>query len=156
MPQPPFRVLFRLAVLAFVVLACPVRAGDGAGSLRIEQPWSRATAPGAPVGVGYLVIVNEGDRDDRLVGAQTPVAGRVMLHRSVEEDGTARMEHQGEGIMIPPGERVVLEPGGYHLMLMQLEQRLEKGDAVPLTLRFQRAGTIELELEVRSLTARVE
>lgn len=157
MPQPTCRAPFCLAVLALLALAGPARAADdGSGALRIEQPWSRATAPGAAVGVGYLVIVNEGARDDRLLGGETPVAGRVTLHRSVEEDGTSRMEHQDEGIPVPAGERVVLEPGGYHLMLMQLGQRLEKGDSVPLTLRFERAGAIEVELEVRGLTAGVE
>ncbi len=143
-----------LLALSFIV---PAWAQDyRLGALVIEDPWSRATAPGMPVGVGYLVIRNTGDSDDRLVGARAPVAGRVMLHRSVEEEGMTRMEHQGGGIAIPAGATVALAPGGYHLMLMQLERALDKGEHVPLTLRFERAGTIEVELEVRAMTAGVE
>jgi copper(I)-binding protein len=79
-----------------------------------------------------------------------------MVHRSVEEDGVTRMEHQEDGVPIPAGASLAFAPGGYHLMLMQLDRRLEKGDSVPLTLRFERAGAIETELEVRGLTAGVE
>lgn len=157
MPHPLVRPLSRILVSAVLVLAAPAWSGDAdPGSLRIEQPWSRATPPGAPVGVGYLEIVNEGDEDDRLIGVSSPLAGRVMVHRSVEEDGVTRMEHQEDGVVIPAGESVALAPGGYHLMLMQLDRRLEKGDSVPLILRFERAGEIETELEVRGLTAGVE
>lgn len=157
MPRPPVRPLSRVFVLALLLFVGPAWAGDDdSASLRIEQPWSRATAPGTPVGVGYLVIVNEGDEDDRLVGAASPVAERVTVHRSIEEDGVTRMEHQEDGIAIPAGDSVALAPGGYHLMLMQLDERLEKGDSVPLTLRFERTGTIEVELEVRGLAAGVE
>lgn len=157
MPLPTSRLWYCLAVLAFVILAGPARGGeDDQGTLRIEQPWSRATAPGTPVGVGYLVIANDGAEDDRLIGAGSPIAARVTVHRSVEQDGVTRMQHQDEGIPIPAGETVALAPGGYHLMLMQLERRLEKGDTVPLTLRFEHAGAIEVELEVRGLTAGVE
>lgn len=157
MPHSLIRSLTPILVSAVLMSAVPARAGDaGPDSLRIEQPWSRATAPGTPVGVGYLVIANDGDEDDRLIGAGSPIAARVMVHRSIEEDGVTRMEHQDEGIPIPAGGSVALAPGGYHLMLMQLERRLEEGDTVPLTLRFERAGAIEVELEVRGLTAGVE
>ena len=152
-------VLPRCLALALLALsfAAPAWAQDyRLGALVIEDPWSRATAPGVPVGVGYLVIRNTGEKDDRLVGAQAAIAGRVMLHRSVEEEGMTRMEHQGSGIAVPAGATVALEPGGYHLMLMQLERALEKGEQVPLTLRFEHAGTIGIELEVRAMTAGVE
>lgn len=154
------RIARRHALLAALLAALPLVSAAAQdyrlGSLRIEQPWSRATAPGAPVGVGYFVLVNEGAVDARLVGGASPVAGRVMLHRSVEADGTARMEHQHHGVVVPAGGRVAFAPGGYHLMLMQLQRPLEKGDRVPVTLEFERAGTVEVELEVKGLTAGVE
>lgn len=157
MPHPLARPLPHVLLSVVLAFTGAAWAGDeGKGALRIEQPWSRATAPGAPIGAGYLAIVNEGDENDRLISAESPAAGRVMMHRSIEADGTTRMEHQKDGIVIPAGESVALAPGGYHLMLMQLENRLEKGDTVPLTLRFERAGAIEVELEVRGLTAGVE
>lgn len=150
------RRLLLAALLAFPLAPATAAEAYRLGPLVIEQPWSRATAPGTPVGAGYLVIRNEGEADDRLVGARSPVASRVTLHRSVEADGVARMEHQGAGIPIPAGATVRLAPGGYHLMLMQLEKPLEKGGRVPVTLRFEHAGTIGIELEVRAMTAGVE
>jgi len=144
-------------LLLALLLAAPAAAHDySVGDLHIDHPWSRATPPGAGVGVGYLVIRNEGERADRLVGATSPAAGRVMIHRSVERDGTTSMEHQHHGIAIPADGEVKLEPGGYHLMLMQLGERLEKGDRVPLTLEFEQAGTIEVELAVKGLTEGLE
>ncbi|MDZ7748418.1 MAG: copper chaperone PCu(A)C [Halofilum sp. (in: g-proteobacteria)] len=103
------------------------------------------------MGAAYLVIVNTGDAPDRLVAASTPVAARTQLHRSVEVDGESRMVHQAEGVPVPAGATVRFAPHGYHVMLMGLERRLEAGDRVPLMLRFERAGRIELEVPVRAL-----
>lgn len=143
------------AVLAATLaLAAPVTAGPGeAGNLRVEAPWARATPPGTPVGAGYLEIVNEGDAADRLLGASTPAAARVQLHRSVERDGTTTMVHQPDGVTVPAGGRRRFSPGGYHLMLMGLTEPLEAGERVPLTLRFERAGAVDIELQVRPLDA---
>ncbi|MDZ7828912.1 MAG: copper chaperone PCu(A)C [Halofilum sp. (in: g-proteobacteria)] len=148
--------IFTTLLLA-LLLAAPAGAHDyRLGDLYIDAPWSRATAPGASVGAGYLDIRNEGEREDRLTGATSPVAGRVMIHRSVERDGTTTMEHQHRGVAIPAGGEVAFAPGGYHLMLMQLEERLEKGDRVPVTLEFERAGKIEVELDVKGMTEELE
>jgi copper(I)-binding protein len=143
-------------LLAFALVQSVLAHDYQIGNLHIEHPWSRATAPGTAVGAGYLEIRNEGEREDRLIGAMSPVAGRVMIHRSVERDGTTTMEHQHHGVAIPAGGEVVFAPGGYHLMLMQLEERLEKGDRVPVTLEFERAGTIEVELDVKGMTEGLE
>ena len=139
-------------VLAAVMVATAA-AADESRMLRVEDPWARATPPGASVGAGYFALVNEGAEADRLLGAESPRAGRVMIHRTIEEDGSTRMEHQDDGVLVPPGARVTFAPGGYHLMLMRLEAPLEKGETVPLTLRFRRAGRVEVELEVRGLAA---
>ncbi len=130
-------------------------AGDAAsaGELRIERPWSRVTPPGTPVGAGYMTIVNTADEPDRLVAAESPAAGRVQIHRSVREDGTSSMVHQKDGAVVPPDGRLEFRPGDYHLMLMQLEEPLKEGERVPVTLRFERAGRVEVEFMVRSLTA---
>lgn len=144
-------LVFLLAALA----AGPLFAGDAGtlGDLRIERPWSRVTPPGTPVGVGYMTIVNTADEPDRLVAAESPAAGRVQIHRSVNKDGQSSMVHQKDGVVVPPGGRIEFTPGGYHLMLMQLKQPLKEGERVPVTLRFERAGRIEVALGVRALTA---
>ena len=145
-----------LLVFVFAVaMHGPLFAGDAGavGDLRIERPWSRVTPPGTPVGSGYMTIVNTADESDRLVAAESPVAGRVQIHRSVKKDGQSSMVHQKDGVVVPPDGRIEFSPGGYHLMLMQLGGPLEEGERVPITLHFERAGAVEVELVVRALTA---
>lgn len=152
---PRGAVLPRVVLVIAATLAGggPVVAEDAPGAVRVEQAWARATPPGATVGAGYFALVNEGTEAERLNGAESPLAGRVQVHRTVEADGTTSMKHQEDGVAVPPGARVNFSPGGYHLMLMQLDQPLDKGDRVPVTLHFERAGRVEIELEVRGLTA---
>lgn len=147
---------FSLPVFVFVALvAGPLFAGDAlsVGDLRIERPWSRVTPPGTPVGAGYMTVVNTADEPDRLIAVESPAAGRVQIHRSVKKDGASSMVHQKDGVIVPPDGRIEFRPGDYHLMLMQLDEPLEEGERVPVTLRFERAGRIEVELVVRALTA---
>lgn len=146
------RIRSIVAALLAVTLAGPALAHDyRVGDLRIEHPWSRATPPGTPMGVGYLKVVNAGDTPDRLLGASSPAAGRVQIHRTVEKDGTTTMVHQADGVAVPANGSVRFAPGSYHLMLMGLESPLEADARVPVTLRFERAGVVEIELEVRPL-----
>jgi copper(I)-binding protein len=143
-----------LIVLALALLYTgSLSAAGTSGELRIERPWSRVTPPGTPVGAGYMTIVNSSDEPDRLVGAESPAAGRVQIHRSVKEDGQSSMVHQKDGVVVPAGGRVEFRPGDYHLMLMQLSEPLEEGARVPVTLRFERSGAVRIELVVRALTA---
>jgi copper(I)-binding protein len=140
-------------LLATVMLAMPVLAHDyRLGALHIEHPWSRATPPGTSVGAGYMGIVNEGERPQRLVGASSPVADKVQIHRTVEQDGTAEMRHQKDGVVVAAGSTVAFEPGSYHLMLMGLADPLEEGQRIPVTLEFEPAGRVTVELAVESLT----
>lgn len=144
--------------LAFVLAALAVGplSADGAGpvgDLRIERPWSRVTPPGTPVGAGYMTIVNTADEPDRLVAAESPAAGRVQVHRSVNKDDSSSMVHQKDGVVVPADGRIEFRPGDYHLMLMQLDEPLEEGERVPVTLRFERAGRVDVELLVRALPA---
>ncbi|HRO57688.1 MAG TPA: copper chaperone PCu(A)C [Burkholderiaceae bacterium] len=121
------------------------------GLLTIQEPWSRATAPGASVGGGYLVLENAGG-DDRLVGASSPVSARVELHTMSMQDNVMRMR-QVENVELPAGQRVELRPGGLHLMFMELKAPLEEGGTFPVTLRFEKAGEVEVKMSVRSMGA---
>lgn len=119
-----------------------------AGDLIITHPWARATAAATVPGVGYLVIENTGAEDDRLLGAGSSAAAGVELHRTVIEDGIARMRPAPDGLALPAGAVVELAPGGHHFMLMGLAAPLAAGTRVPLTLRFERAGEVAVELAV--------
>ena len=144
------RFLLSLALLAAMALpsfaqhAAPVIAGD----LEITGAFSRATLPNAPVGAGYLTITNTGTSDDRLVGASSPVAGMTQIHQMKMEGDVMKMNEVEGGLIIPAGQSVTLAPGGFHVMFMQLAQQLTEGSTVPLTLTFEQAGTVALELMV--------
>lgn len=142
---------------ALFLVGCTLGAGPGmslehqAGGLKIEQPWSRPTAPGVSVGVGYMVITN-GGQADALVAAGSPVAERVEIHSSRMDGGMMRMRHM-ERVELPAGRAVKFEPGGLHFMLIGLKQPLAEGSKVPLVLRFAAAGERKVELEVQAMVA---
>jgi len=95
----------------------------------------------------YLVIRNRGREDDRLVGARTDVARAVELHLSVVEDGVMRMR-QVDAVSVPPRGELRLQPGGYHLMLIDLARELKEGDRFDLTLDFEKSGVRVVEVVV--------
>ena len=123
------------------------------GDLTIGHPWSRATLPNAPVAGGYMTITNTGNTADRLIGGSSPAAGGVEVHQMSMEGDIMKMRPVEGGLEIKPGETVTLKPGGYHLMLTKPAKRLMEGDHVPLTLTFERAGDLKVDLSVDKPTA---
>ena len=123
------------------------------GDIQVRHPWARATPPGATVAAGYLEIRNNGKEADRLLSASTPAAKRVELHVTEHSNHIAKMR-QLRAFEVPGRERLSLSPGGAHLMLVDIVQPLKKGERFPLTLRFERAGELEVEVEVQELGAR--
>ncbi|HEX6413170.1 MAG TPA: copper chaperone PCu(A)C [Burkholderiales bacterium] len=126
-----------------------------AAEIEVRQPWARATPPGAKVAAGYLEIRNNGKEADRLLSASTPVAKRVEMHIT-QRDGEVVKMREVKSLDIPAGGTRKLEPGGTHLMLIELAQPLKQGERFRLRLRFERAGDLEADVEVRALGARQE
>ncbi len=124
--------------------AKPVMAGD----LHISGYWTRAMLPGQKVGGGYLVITNNGSDHDRMVAISTPHTDRAEIHEMKMVDDVMKMRELEDGLHVPAGETVVLEPGGYHLMFMAVTTPFKEGDMVPVTLTFEKAGDVELMLPV--------
>jgi uncharacterized protein YcnI len=122
-----------------------------AGSLTLEQPWSRATPGGAKVGGGYLRITNTGTVSDRLTGGSFPLASKVEVHEMRLEGDVMRMKAVEGGLEIKPGATVELKPGGLHLMFMDLKEPLKEGQTVKGTLTFEKAGSIAVEYTVRGM-----
>ncbi|MBY5973429.1 copper chaperone PCu(A)C [Ferrimonas balearica] len=125
-----------------------------AGPLKLSGGFSRATLPNAPVGGGFLTITNTGDNDDRLVGAESPLAGHMEVHEMAMEGDVMRMRELADGLVIPAGETVELKPGGYHLMLMDLQAPLVEGETATITLIFENAGRVEVPLAIGAPNAR--
>ncbi|WMC10896.1 copper chaperone PCu(A)C [Oceanimonas pelagia] len=117
------------------------------GGLHIEHPWSRPVPPMAVNGSAYLVINNHGQAGDVLLGASTPLAERVEIHTHVM-DGDMMKMRQLDNLPVPAGEAVTLAPGGHHLMLMGLKQAPQLGERFPLTLQFEQAGEVQVEISV--------
>ncbi len=142
-----------IPLLAAGLLAGPTAAHQyELGSLVIGHPWSRPTPAGAPMGVAYLSITNQGTEPDALIGASSPASSGVQFHQTTISEGMARMRPLGE-IEIEPGATVKIEPGSFHLMLVALKAPLAAGKSVPLTLQFLRAGSITVELSIEARDA---
>lgn len=147
--------LHRLMLAALcAVLATPAFALDyKLGAIEIGQPWTRATPPTAESGGGYLVLKNTGTTPDRLVAVKSPAAGKVEIHEMKMDGNIMRMREVEKGIEIPPGATVELKPGGFHVMFMGLRAPFAKDAKVPLTLVFEKAGSIDVELAVQAMGA---
>ncbi len=116
------------------------------GDVTVTHPWSRPTPPGVAMGVGYMAITNEGDTAIILTGATTPKAERVTIHQSMMNDGMMSMRPLTEGLTIPAGETVKLEPHSYHLMLEGLKGAVARGERFPMTLNFDTMAPMQIEL----------
>jgi len=151
-----YRQLLTLALAGFLATATTAHAHDfRLGSLKIDHPWARATLPGQSAGGAFASVHNSGDRAERLLGATSPAASRVELHE-MRMDGDVMRMREVSALELPPGKTVTLAPGGLHLMLIGLKEPLKIGARVPLKLRFEKAGEIDVTLHVENKTADTE
>jgi len=135
------RVVATMAVVAVSLAAC------GGGSDGIVVTDARMGQPTGPNAAVYFTASNSGEQADRLIGASTDVATSVEIHEStMADDGTMGMQPV-DGLDITPGGELTLEPGGYHLMLVDAE-RLDVGDMVEVTLNWEKAGEMTVDVEV--------
>jgi len=134
----------RKCIVAGVLL---LAAASGAfAQVKVEQPWARPTVEGQMAGGAFLKIQNVGGAD-RLLSASSSAAGMVQLHTMSMEGDVMKMR-EVEAIDLPAGTTVELKPGGLHLMLMGLKSPLKEGSKVPLTLKFEKAGEVKVEVPV--------
>lgn len=141
--------LIALSAMASAALA----HGYQAGRLAIQHPWSRETATGQAVGGRFMTITNKGATDDRLVSGTSPMAAEVQLHTMTMDGGIMRMRQVEGGIAIPAKGVLELKPGSYHIMFMRLKHQLRQGERFPVTLRFQRAGSVTVQFTVQPVTS---
>ena len=139
----------RLLLMAALLISGYVH-GQAQG-IHAEQPWARATAPQQKVGGAYVTLTSP--VDDRLIGASSSVAGRTEVHEMTMNGGVMRMREQKDGIALPAGKPVALAPGGYHIMLMDLQTPLVAGQTITVQLRFQHAPPMDLDVKVAPIGA---
>lgn len=141
------RIIFVIFVLGIALVAC--NSGLSEPRISVEEAWARPPATEGGNGAIYFRVVNEGGEPDTLFGVSSSLV-TAELHETVEkENGVMGMEPV-ESVEIPARGELVLEPGGMHVMLIGLEQSLAAGDSVPLTLQFEHAGALRLEVVVRT------
>lgn len=126
-----------------VVMAHDFNVGD----LTIDHPFSYATPPTAKAGAGYMTITNNGAEADRLIDVKTDFS-RNAIHESNMVSGIMKMIFQAKGVEIPAGGSVTFEPGGLHVMFMDLEAPLKHGERLPATLVFDKAGDVPIVFDV--------
>ena len=121
-----------------------------AGAIAVHDAWARASLGQTGTSAVYMTLEASGDRGDRLVAVTTPVATAAEPHAHIMEEGVAKMRPVA-AIEVVPGAPTVLEPGGLHIMLIGLGEKLVEGDTLPLSLSFEHAGTMELEVPIRGV-----
>jgi periplasmic copper chaperone A len=141
--------------LVLLALAGACLAAKATSPIVISEAWARATPAGIPVAAGYLTIENRSKQADTLLSVSSPIAAQAGLHRTTEDNGMARMR-PSDGVVIPAGGIVKIEPGGLHIMLTGLIRPLVAGTNVPLVLTFRQAGAITVQMPVRATTTAPE
>ena len=130
--------------------------GDAAvvtvGDLEIGAAWARAMLAGQKAAGAYLTVTNKGGEADRLTGGASPLAGKVEVHTMEVVNDVMTMRPVEGGLEIPAGGSVELKPGSFHVMLMDVKTPFTEGETVPVTLKFEKAGEVELSLPVRAMT----
>jgi len=143
-----------LTLSAAQLLAVEARAADyDVGRLHISAPWARATPKGASSGAGYMTITNNGAEPDRVSCGSSDASSKCEIHDMTMEGGVMKMRPVEGGLEIKPGETVTLKPASLHVMFIGLKHPLEAGKSVAATLKFQHAGSVEVEYPIVAIGA---
>ena len=143
---------YRTILSILTLIASPALA-----QVSVHEPWVRATVPEQTVTGAFMTLTAA--TDARLISASSPVAGTTELHRMTMENGVMRMRRVS-GIELPAGKETALEPGGFHIMFMNLKHQVKEGGTVPITLVIEEKGgkrvRVEVKAPVRPLDASAE
>jgi len=145
-------MLNKFIVLAALLLpACFANAHEyTVGELEIAHPWSQELPPNAPTVAAYFMIHNNGKTADRLLSVDSPISAAAELHEHVMQGDLMKMQ-QVPSVDVPAGGNVTFAPMAYHVMLVNLKDRslLSDGKRFPLTMHFEKAGNVTVEVSVQ-------
>lgn len=134
---------------AFMFLILVSGCAASADGLQVRDAWVRAAPAGATTGA-FATIVNSTDEADRLVGAECAAARAVEIHETRMEGDIMQMRPV-DAVAVPAGGQVELKPGGYHIMLIDLQRGLQAGEKLTITLIFEKAGRVAVQAEVKGM-----
>ena len=141
-----------LNVVIFGAIAALAAQSALSATISVTDAWARATMPGQPVSGAYMNI--QSDADARLISASSPLIPQVEVHE-MKMDGDMMRMREVKSIDLPKGKTVSLQPGGYHIMLMNLKKPITAGEIIPLALVIESGGkqqTVEVKAEARAAT----
>jgi copper(I)-binding protein len=142
----------RLLPILLVGLLAGATASAAEPTIKVEKAWARATTSAGATGVVYLSLADAGPAADRLIGIATPVAAHADMHIMVMEGNVMQMRPV-DAVDVKPGERIQFKPSGLHIMLTNLKQPLTRGERFPVTLDFEKAGKVDVEVLVLPIGA---
>lgn len=141
-------VVFTLMIVALLGLVSCGGSETPKTGLNVTNAWVRNSPMMDRAGAAYMIIENSGPADDKLLSATTDIQAIAELHETKDVGGKMEMAHVME-IVIPAGSQTELKPGGYHIMLIDMEQGLTVGQKINITLLFENAGEVVVAAEVK-------
>lgn len=153
--------VFALSCIVALLAGCgsadeekDVQSVASSGDVTFTDMWTKATD--SEMTGSFGVITNDSDEPIHITGVAVDVAGMSQLHETVTVDGVTQMQEMADGFVIEPGEDYVLEPGGHHLMFMDLTEELVAGDVLTVTLEQESGEDLTFESEIRTFTGAQE
>lgn len=135
-----------LAATAFLMLAGTAMADQ---AIKVMDPYARSSMMSAKTGAAFMMLKNTSDEDDRLISASSDIAERVELHTHIQDaNGVMQMTEIEGGIAIPAGGSHMMQRGGDHVMFLGLKEGLKQDDMISVTLTFEKAGDVVVEVPV--------
>jgi len=142
-----FKSLFVAAAISPTLAGMAV--AEDMPKMMVHDAYARAATKTSTSGAAFMEVMNHTGQDDRLIAVSSSAAAKTQLHTHVEDaNGVMKMRHVEDGFAIPAGDRHLLKRGGDHVMLMGLTEPLEQGGSIPVTLTFETAGDIVVEVPV--------
>jgi periplasmic copper chaperone A len=136
--------------IASMLAASLALAEDKKPAFSFDHPWARPSLTEKGNSAAYFTVTNNSGAADRLVGAKTGAAKAAELHEHVMKKDVMEMRKVEGGIAVEKGATVKFAPGGLHVMLMGLTKKLEAGQSFPMTLTFEKAGDVAVEVKVET------
>lgn len=138
-----------LSLLPLLFAGFAANAADHGAHVMAHDAWVRAVPPASRMSAAYMQLMNHGSMADRLVGASSPIANVCEIHNVTSKDGMMQM-YKVDGVEVPANGSVDLKPGSYHVMLIDLKQTPAEGENVEVTLQFEHAGAVTLNIPVKA------
>ena len=141
------RAIFVTIFAVFMSLSFVSIASADETQIEVTNAWARPVFMAGRTGAAYFMLKNNGAEDDRLLAVKTTLSERAELHEHIHDQGVMKMR-QVDHVDAPAGKMVMFAPGGYHVMIFDVKEKLSEGDSFPLILTFEKAGDVEVTAHV--------